>query len=85
MSAEGISRERVGAEVRSIIANVIERPEEEVQGDVPFSELGADSLMALEIVAAIEKRFRIQVPEEDLARVKTFNDVTALVYEYVSR
>jgi acyl carrier protein len=83
-SMEHHNQERISAEVRSLIADIIERPEEEIQGDISFAELGADSLMALEIVASIEKKYRIQVPEEHLQRVKTFNDVVMLVREHVA-
>ena len=41
--------------------------------------------MALEIVASIEKKYRIHIPEEELQRIKSFGDTIALVREYLAR
>ncbi len=38
-------------------------------------DLGVDSMMALEIVSRIEKRYGIRIPEESLRQIATFNDV----------
>lgn len=83
--ATNFSADQIGKEIKTLIAEIIEVSEDEVGGDVPFSDLGADSLMALEIVAGIEKKYRIKIPEEDLAKVKTFNDVVGMTQEYLSQ
>ena len=73
-------------EVRQIIADIVEVPAEQVGDDMSLSEdLGVDSLMALEIVATIEKKYRVQIPEERLQQVKTLNDTVALAQEYISK
>jgi acyl carrier protein len=82
---ENRNPDQVSAQIKSLIAEVIEVPEEDVGGDVALSTLGADSLMALEIVAAIEKKYRIKIPEEDLQRIKTFNDVVSMTQEYLQK
>lgn len=85
-SAENISVERLSAEIKHLIAEIIEVPEEEIEGTASFvDDLGVDSLMALEIVAAIEKKYRIQIPEEKLQQVKTLNDTIALAQQYVAK
>jgi len=40
-------------------------------------DLGADSLDQVEMVMAVEERFRLEIAEEDAARLKTSNDVVA--------
>src|SRR5581483_9192523 len=45
------------------------------------TELGMDSVMALEMVARIEKRYRIRIPEERFTQMKTLNDVVRIVAE----
>ena len=75
----------VAKEIRSLIAEIVELPEESITESSSFQDLGADSLMALEIVASIEKKYRIQIPEEELQRVKSFGDTIALVREYLAR
>ena len=77
--------DQIAHQIRSLIAEIVEIPEEVIKDNSTFEELGADSLMALEIVASIEKKYRIQVPEEELQRVKSFGDTIALVREYLAR
>lgn len=81
----GPGLDQVAGELRSLIAEIVEVPEESITEASSFADLGADSLMALEIVANIEKKYRIQVPEEDLQRIKSFGDTIALVREYLAR
>ncbi len=74
------------AEIRQIIADIVEIPPEQVGDDTSLAdELGVDSLMALEIVATIEKKYRVQIPEEKLQQVKTLNDTVALAQEYLGK
>ena len=57
-------------EITGIVAEVTEMTEEEIwkKRDVDyFSDIGLDSLLALEILAMIEKKYKIQIPEEKLA------------------
>jgi acyl carrier protein len=44
-----------------------------------MAELGVDSLDALRIMAAIEKKYRIEVPEEDMGQVRTVADIAQMV------
>ena len=70
MTAEDIEKE-----VTSIVAEVTELEESEIweKRDADFfKELEIDSLLALEILALIEKKFKIQIPEEKLV------DITSL-------
>ena len=74
----------IEARVKKIVVEQLGVKEEEVTVDASFvDDLEIDSLMALEIVAAIEKKYRIQIPEENLQRVKTLNDTVALAQEYI--
>lgn len=77
--------DQIAGDIRALIAEIVEIPIERIKDDSSFADLGADSLMALEIVASIEKKYRIQVPEEELQRVKSFGDTIALVKEYLAR
>jgi acyl carrier protein len=44
-----------------------------------FKEMQIDSLLALEILATVEKRYRIEVPEERLAEITTLSNTIELV------
>ena len=52
-------------ELRQIIVEVTEV--EEIPEDTPFADLGIDSIMAIEIVADVEKNYDITIAEEELA------------------
>jgi acyl carrier protein len=55
-------------EIKRLIASVTEREPEEVPNTASFAEdLGVDSLMAMEVMVAMDKKFRIDIPE-DVAR-----------------
>lgn len=50
------------------------KPEAKVADD-----LGADSLDAIELVAALEEKFSISIPEDDAKQIATVADVVSLV------
>ncbi len=76
----------LNTEIRDIIAVIIEKKPEEITGDARFFEdLGVDSMMALEILAAIEKKYKISIPEEKLAQLTTLNQTIAVAKEYMSQ
>ena len=52
-------------ELRQIIIEVTEV--EDIPEDTPFADLGIDSMMAIEIVADVEKNYDITIAEEELA------------------
>ncbi len=63
-------------EVTSIVAEVTELDESEIweKRDADFfKDLEIDSLLALEILALIEKKFKIQIPEEKLVDITSLN------------
>ena len=64
--------------LRNIVAEVAEL-DDEVPDDKPFKDLGIDSMMAIEIVAEVERTYRIKVPEQELEQVRDLNSVVALV------
>lgn len=60
----------VEKEITSIVAEVTEMTDEEIweKREVDyFNDIGLDSLLALEILAMIEKKYKVQIPEEKLA------------------
>ena len=60
-------------ELRQIITEVTEV--EEIPEDTPFADLGIDSMMAIEIVADVEKNYDITIEEEELAGLTNFKAV----------
>ena len=69
-------------ELREIISKIVEIDPEKITLDARFVEdLGMDSMMALEILAGIEKKYKIQVPEEKLVNLKNLNEAIKLTKE----
>ena len=72
--------EKLQDELKAIIAKIIEI--DDFNDDDNFAtELGVDSMLALEIVARIEKRYRIRIPEEQFAQLQTLSETTRIVAE----
>jgi len=67
-------------EVKEKVAEITELPEEKLTEEAKFVEdLGVDSMMALEIVAAIEKKYKIVIPEEGIPEIRSLKDVYELL------
>ena len=64
-------------ELRSLIAEIAEK--DEIPDDVSFKDLGIDSMMGVEIVAAIERKYQVKIDDAELALVTTLNASMALV------
>jgi acyl carrier protein len=64
-------------QLRAIVAEVAEI--DDVPDDKPFKDLGIDSMMAIEIVAEVERRYKIKIPEQELEQVRDLNSVLKLV------
>ena len=71
-------------EVKALIADILEMEPSQIDPDAHLVEdLGMDSMMALEILATMEKKFKIKIPEEDLPKITTVNGAIALAKKYV--
>ncbi len=76
--------QNIEKDVRELIADIIEINPDEINPDAHLVEdLGMDSMMALEILAAIEKKYKIRIPEEDLPKITTINRTIELARKYV--
>jgi acyl carrier protein len=67
-------------EAKKLMAEITEMPAADLKDEARFSEdLGVDSMKALEIVAAIEKKFKVSIPEEKIPTIRTPKDVYEIV------
>jgi len=74
------------SEIKKLVADIAEKTPEEIKDEATFSEdLGIDSMMALEIVAAIEKKYRIIIPEDQLTKLGTLGDVIAITHQFLEK
>ena len=71
-----MSVESLEKDITAIVAEVTELEESEIweKRDADFfKDLEIDSLLALEILALIEKKFKVQIPEEKLVDITSLN------------
>lgn len=71
-----MSVESLEKDITAIVAEVTELEENEIweKRDADFfKDLEIDSLLALEILALIEKKFKVQIPEEKLVDITSLN------------
>jgi acyl carrier protein len=81
-----ITIEKLEQEIRELIAEVLETQPEKINSNDRFVEdLGMDSMMALEIMAAIEKKYRIAIPEDMLPKFTTLSQTVSLVKEIINK
>ena len=79
-----ITPDHVRAEMKKLIAVVTEREPEEVSDTALFVEdLGVDSLMAMEVMVTVDKKFKINIPEEEFALIKTIDDAVITVMRHL--
>jgi acyl carrier protein len=72
-----MSNEDLKEKLRAIVAEVAEI--DEVPDNTPFKDLGIDSMMAIEIIADVERALKIRIPEDELSEVVDLESMLALV------
>ncbi|MEV8597553.1 acyl carrier protein [Streptomyces sp. NPDC052012] len=67
-------------ELRALVAQVLDVDVAEVTDDARFvDDLEVDSLMALEVVVILEKKYGIKLPESDLKQIVTLQSAYELL------
>lgn len=63
-------------EALSWIAGIFEEPVENIKAETPREDIGAwDSIGVLNLIAAFDEKFSIQLSDEEVGQMKTINDV----------
>jgi acyl carrier protein len=74
------SRDDVVATMREVLASELDVDAGKVTADARFKEdLDADSLDLVEVVLALEEKFGIEIPDDEIAGVKTVGEAADLV------
>lgn len=72
-----MAHEELRQELREIICEITEL--DALEDDADFKELGVDSMTAIEIVSALERKYGIQVPEAELVQLTSLEKALAVV------
>ena len=79
-------KQNIENEIRKLVAEILEVEPEEINPEAQFvKDLGMDSMMALEVLAGIEKMYRIVIPEEILPKFTSLNETVKIVKEILSK
>ena len=69
--------------IKNIIAQQLRTDSFSIDDDADiFNDLGADSLDVVEMLMAFETAFGISVPDDDLADIRTVNDIKNYIELY---
>jgi len=72
--------EQMKKDVKKLVSEISEIPVGELKDEALFTEeLGIDSMKALEIVAAVEKKFKVIIPEEQIPTLRSLKYVYELI------
>jgi acyl carrier protein len=70
-----MSREEILAKIRDIVVEELGVSGEKVTEEARFIEdLGADSIGVMELVMKMEEAFDIQIPDQDIEKIRTVRD-----------
>jgi acyl carrier protein len=72
-----MSNESLKEQLRALVAEIAEK--DEIPDGASFKDLGIDSMMGVEIVAAIERQYQIKVEDSELAGFKDLDGAYDLV------
>lgn len=71
--------------MKELVASTIGISPDKLLGDADFArDLEVDSMKAIEITGAIEKTFKIIVPEEQIRKIRTLNQAIALAKQLLN-
>ena len=73
------SHDTVSEEIMLIIADIAKKEVAEIKPKSDLLDLGLDSLSWLDILAAVEKKYSIQIPDDDLANIKNLSGLIGSV------
>ena len=69
------TREALLVMFRETASEVVEKDFHHAMESMAISELAIDSLGILEIIGSLERRLRIQIPDESLSGIQTVRDL----------
>ncbi|NQT29949.1 MAG: acyl carrier protein [Candidatus Saganbacteria bacterium] len=77
-----MDKQKLAQEIKTLVSKVVRIPEDRIgQNANLFSDLGVDSLIGVEIFAALDKKYHVNLPEAKVRDIKTLNDLVEMVAE----
>jgi len=83
---EPVAINNLEKEIRALVAEILEINEEKLKPEARFvEELGMDSMMALEILASVEKKYKVKIPEEYLTKVTSLKSMVDIAKKLLEK
>jgi acyl carrier protein len=83
-----MNHESIKATIRQLITDIAEDmdiAEEKITDDALFiSQMGLDSMALLEVLATMEKKFGISIPESEFPNISSINKCAETVEKYLA-
>ena len=81
-----VSAAQVNAKIDAIFTGMFELKLDDIKPEANlFTDLGLDSLDAIDLVISFQKEFNIAPENEELKKIRTVGDVYGLVDKYFSK
>jgi len=81
-----VTDDNLEKDIRSLIAEILEVDESKITRDAKFiDDLGMDSMMALEILASVEKKYKVKIPEEYLTKVTSLGSIIEVAKALINK
>ncbi len=86
MTSETVTEARVREEIQQLIAELTELDQDKITDSALLVEdLGIDSLMAIEILVLLDKRYQVKIPGEEFHQIKNVREVVSAVMQRLAR
>jgi acyl carrier protein len=83
---KNIDFQQIKKEIKTLISEISEIPEDSIKEDAQFFEdLGVDSMMALEIAAQIEKKYKVVISEEEIPKIRSLANIIELLQKLLDK
>ena len=79
-----ITKDQLIATFQKVASEVAEKQFPAMKAETVIADLGIDSLAMLEIVGALEREFKVQIPDDQLVGIQTIDDLVGLLAKRLS-
>jgi acyl carrier protein len=80
------SFDEIKNEIRQLVSEIADIPLAELRDEAKFAEdLGLDSMIALEIIASIEKKYKVSIPEEEIPNIRSLQETYTLIEKLLKK
>lgn len=70
---------------RKILAEQLDKDPQDISMESTFEELDADSIDIVEMIMALEDKYNVEFPEEELGDYGSFGELITALYAYVQQ